>query len=53
MCLSCSFVAQAQFSNVKLDDILDVNGIKGIVFMVDEAGEHGSIMSIDLIREIK
>lgn len=31
-------------------DILTVNGVKGIVFSVDESGEHGIMMSVKALR---
>jgi hypothetical protein len=40
----------AQFSNVKKGDILDINGTKGIVFSVNEEGNHGTIMSVKAFR---
>ncbi len=43
-------IAFAQFSDVKKGDILSINGVKGIVFKVDDTGEHGSIMSVQAFR---
>ena len=31
-------------------DVLDINGVKGIVFQVDESGSHGKIMSVKAFR---
>ncbi len=31
----------------KIGDLYDVNGVKGIVFRVDDSGQHGLIMSLD------
>lgn len=31
----------------KVGDLYDVNGLKGIVFKVDDSGQHGLIMSLD------
>lgn len=40
----------AQVSDVKKGDILVINGVKGIVFSVDETGCHGTMMSIKAFR---
>lgn len=48
----CCMSAHAQFSNVHLGDILDVNGVKGIVYEVDDSGEHGKMMSIKCLRGV-
>lgn len=44
---------RAQFSNVKKGDILNVGGVKGIVFFVDEDHEHGTMMCIQALRGVK
>lgn len=47
----CFYISSfAQFSNVKKGDIIDVNGVKGLVFMVNEDGNHGTIMSVKAFR---
>lgn len=48
--LSCSTVVQAQFTNVKLGDIIDNNGVKAIVYKVNEEGNHGTMMTVDAYR---
>ena len=48
----CCITAHAQYSNVSVGDILDFNGVKGIVFQVDETGEHGKAMSISCLRSV-
>lgn len=51
LCVCCfPWAAYAQFSDVRKGDILEVNGVKGIVFSVDESGEHGSMMSLKVLR---
>lgn len=42
-----------QIQNVKKGDIIDINGVKGIVFHVDETGEHGTLMSVKAFRSNK
>lgn len=44
---------QAQFKDVKLGDILSVNGVKGIVFNVNDDGTHGQMMSVKAFRAPK
>jgi len=46
----CTLSLSAQISNVKKGDILVVDGVKGIVFSVDESGCHGTMMSIKAFR---
>ena len=48
----CCAVAHAQFSNVSVGDIIDINGTKAIVYQVDETGCHGTAMSIKCLRGI-
>lgn len=36
-----SLICSAQVKNVKKGDVLQVNGVKGIVFNVYEDGTHG------------
>lgn len=40
----------AQFNGVKRGDVLNINGVKGIVFSVNEDGNHGTIMSVKAFR---
>ena len=47
--LSC----HAQHKDVKIGDILTINGVKGIVFNVNEDGTHGQIMSVKAFRAKK
>lgn len=49
----CCVMAHAQYSNVSVGDILDFNGVKGIVYQVNETGSHGTVMSINCLRGIK
>lgn len=48
----CSQISYAQYSNVSVGDIIDFEGSKGIVFQVDESGEHGTAMSITCLRGV-
>ena len=48
----CCITAHAQLSDVNVGDIVDIDGIKGIVFQVDETGSHGVLMSINCLRGI-
>lgn len=51
LCVCClPMAAYAQFSDVRKGDILEINGVKGIVFSVDENREHGTMMSIRVLR---
>ncbi|MCM1028824.1 MAG: hypothetical protein NC342_00460 [Pseudoflavonifractor sp.] len=43
----------AQFKEVIVGDILNINGIKGIVFCVNDDGTHGQIMSVKAFRAKK
>lgn len=43
----------AQVTDVKKGDILTVNGVKGIVFYVDDSGCHGTMMSVKAFRGTK
>ena len=47
-CLICG-MAQAQFENVRKGDIIEIDGVKAIVFKTDGNG-HGSAMSISALR---
>ena len=49
--LSITLFAQVQ--NVKKGDVLVVNGVKGIVFKVDDTGCHGRMMSVNAFRAPK
>ena len=42
-----SLICSAQVKNVKKGDVLQVNGVKGIVFNVNEDGTHGQMMSVN------
>ena len=48
-----SLFCQAQFQDVKLGDVLSVNGVKGIVFKVNDDGTHGQMMSVKAFRAPK
>ena len=49
----CCIAAHAQYSNVSSGDIIDINGVKAIVFNVDDSGEHGTAMTINCLRGVK
>lgn len=49
----CSLTAHAQFTDICIGDIIDFNGVKGIVYQVDETGEHGKAMSITCLRGVE
>ena len=49
----CWLTTHAQFNDVNIGDIIDINGIKAIVYEVDESGCHGTAMSIDCLRGVK
>lgn len=51
--LFTSLYCSAQFKDVKMGDILTIDGIKGIVFNVNENGTHGQIMSVKAYRAKK
>lgn len=53
MYFSIGSVYAQSFSDVRKGDILEINGVKGIVFQVDEEGTHGSMMSIKAFRGVK
>lgn len=46
----CCTYLDAQELTVKKGDILVVNGVRGIVFSVDESGCHGTMMSVKAFR---
>lgn len=48
----CYMVAYAQHTNVNVGDIVDFDGVKGIVYQVDETGEHGKAMTISCLRGV-
>ena len=48
-----SLVCSAQYKGVKIGDIITIQGVKGIVFNVNEDGTHGQIMSVKAFREKK
>lgn len=48
-----SLVCQAQFKDVRIGDIIQINGVKGIVFKVSEDGVHGQMMSVKAFRAKK
>jgi hypothetical protein len=48
-----SLICYAQFRNVKKGDVLQVNGVKGVVFNVNEDGSHGQMMSVKAFRAKK
>ena len=48
----CCLAAHAQYSDVKVGDIIDVRGTKAIVYQVDETGSHGKAMSIKCLRGV-
>lgn len=48
-----SLMCSAQYKDVKVGDIIEVNGVKGIVFNVNEDGSHGQMMSVKAFRARK
>lgn len=46
----CGNSVIAQVAEVKKGDVLVVNGVRGIVFCVDESGCHGTMMSVKAYR---
>ena len=50
--ISCliPLICNAQVKDVRKGDILQVNGVKGIVFNVNEDGTHGQMMSVKAFR---
>lgn len=48
-----SITLSAQVQNIKKGDVLVVNGVKGIVFQVDDSGCHGRMMSVNAFRRPK
>ncbi len=51
--LFTSLFCGAQYRDVKIGDIVKVNGIAGIVFNVNEDGTHGQMMSVKAFRAQK
>lgn len=51
--LSFGGIYAQTFLDVKKGDILEINGVKGVVFQVDENGEHGCMMTIKAFRGVK
>ena len=49
---ACCLTTSAQFADVKKGDIIEIDGVKAIVWQVDETGEHGSVMGIKPLRGI-
>ena len=52
-CVICNLSLIAQVTDVRKGDILTVNGVKGIVFYVDDSGCHGTMMSVKAFRGTK
>lgn len=48
-----SLMCSAQYKDVKVGDVLTINGTKGIVFNVNEDGTHGQLMSVKAYRSNK
>ena len=48
----CCLTTSAQYTDVKKGDIIEIDGVKAIVWQVDETGEHGSVMGIKPLRGI-
>ena len=47
----CLLFAAPIMAQQKLGDIVDFGGVKGMVFKVDNSGEHGLVMTIDKCKE--
>lgn len=50
ICVCTCWISNAQYSEVSLGDIIDIGGIKAIVFQVDETASHGKAMAIQALR---
>jgi hypothetical protein len=48
----CSLTASAQYTDVRKGDIIEIDGIKAIVWQVDETGQHGCAMSVKALRGV-
>ena len=49
VCCIVSIAAHAQFDDVRKGDVVDINGVKALVFQVDEDG-HGMAMTVKALR---
>ena len=49
VCCIISIAAHAQFDDVRKGDIIDINGVKALVFQVDDEG-HGTAMTVKALR---
>jgi len=49
VCCIISIAAHAQFDDVRKGDIIDINGVKALVFQVDAEG-HGTAMTVKALR---
>ncbi|MBP5713642.1 MAG: hypothetical protein J6X07_02955 [Prevotella sp.] len=51
MALFCLTMAVGAKSQHKLGDIMEFNGVKGMVFLLDKTKEHGLVMTIEKCKE--
>ena len=49
----CRISVHAQLDAVSIGDIIDIHGVKAIVFQVDENDNHGKAMTINCLRGVK
>lgn len=49
LCCLITMAAHAQFDNVRKGDVIDVNGVKALVFHIDDDG-HGKAISVKALR---
>ena len=40
----------AQYSGIRCGDVIDIKGVKALVFSVDNSGEHGIAMAVKCLR---
>lgn len=52
-CILHSALSYAQLQGVKTGDVLELRGVRGIVFEVNDKGTHGKMMSVDGFRGAK
>lgn len=52
-CILHSALSYAQLQGVKAGDVLELRGVRGIVFEVNDEGTHGKMMSVDGFRGAK
>lgn len=48
-----NIAVHAQFEGLNIGDIIDIGGVKSIVFQVDDSGCHGKAMAVKPLRGVK